>query len=41
MEEPCFGLKKRSRRALPTTNTELKLMAKAATMRFITQPHPA
>ena len=34
-EEPCFGLKKRRRKALETTNTELKLMASAATIGFI------
>ena len=33
--EPCLGLKNRSRRALDTTNTELKLIASAATMGFI------
>ena len=34
-EVPCLGLKNRRRRALLTTNTELKLMARAATMGFI------
>lgn len=33
--EPCLGLKKRRRRALDTTNTELKRMANAATIGFI------
>lgn len=34
-EDPCFGLKKRSRSALLTTKTELKLIARAATIGFI------
>ena len=33
--EPCLGLKNRGRRALDTTNTELKLMANAAIIGFI------
>ena len=33
--EPCLGLKNRRRRALDTTNTELKLIANAATIGFI------
>lgn len=33
--EPCFGLKNRRRKALDTTNTELKLIANAATIGFI------
>ena len=31
----CFGLNRRSRSALPTTNTELKLIASAAIIGFI------
>ena len=34
-EDPGFGLKKRSRSALLTTKTELKLIARAATIGFI------
>lgn len=36
--DPCFGLKNRRRRALLTTKTELKLMARAATIGFIFRP---
>ena len=38
---PCFGLKKRRRRALLTTKTELKLMARAAIIGFIFRPKAA
>ena len=33
--DPCLGLKNRRRKALDTTNTELKLIANAATIGVI------